>query len=588
MIGKYSNQDFLKIYINTIDELRSNGKIFSQQNPELAPYLDLSYRKSNDPETERLIESFAYMFAQVEHKSVLAQNEYALNFIEHIFPELIAPIPAMTVLKVFPQKSFFSKEKINFIVPKFTMFSVKNQSAVECSFSTSQEMTMSCFHLVSVSYIDSALSKENIGKHKKAFLLTFEVPFPIAVNKQTPLDLSIYIDSDFYSAISIYEAVFSTQKPLSIIIENSNTIYHLPREVISPIYKFDSQDKNSNILHPIYDFLNFYQKYFFFELKIEENFLIKDKMKLIIPIDDLFVLPSRMGDSFFQLNCLPVVNIFEKKMEPMKCSKEKDEYLLRVDGVIQNEVEILNIHSLKTYHSKTGESISLHNFHTKSWKLEGSIKEPYEDFVWSSKRSLYDPTKENGSFHLKLFQVGKKSKEEVIWPDYLFPLGICTNAGMADSIKPNSQFQCHLASLPIERAHSLFWPKYSRRPLKSYGDTEILKILYRANQEMVSKKLLQNFEFEKVMDFLCSKANPTHGIIKQVFLHSHSVIFEESISQQVWKKQIYHVPGITYKLQFLKSTGFPKGTQFLINFLNAYFNYIRDFNFYISFEAILL
>ena len=177
-----SNQDFLKIYMDTINELRENGKVFSQQNPDLAPYLDLSYRKSNDPETERLIESFAYMFAQVEHKSILAQNDYALNFIDHMFPELISPIPALTVLKITPEKSFFSKEKINFMIPKSTLFSVKNQNGFECQFSSTQEISVSCFNILNSSFIDSSSNKEDICKHKKAFVVNFESMLPLSVN----------------------------------------------------------------------------------------------------------------------------------------------------------------------------------------------------------------------------------------------------------------------------------------------------------------------------------------------------------------------------------------------------------------------
>jgi type VI secretion system protein ImpG len=589
MIVKQNNQDFLKIYMDIINNLRENGKVFSQQNPELAPYLDLSYRKSNDPETERLIESFAYMFAQVEHKSVLAQNDYAVNFIDHIFPELITSIPALTVLKVIPEKSFFSNEKLSFIVPKLTSFSVKNQSAVECLFSTSQEMPITCLDITSTRYIDSNTSKEDIGKNKKAFILNFESSAPFAVSKQNPLNLSIYIDSDFYSAISIYDALFSEKKPLSLFIESGTAAVPLSRENICPIYQFESQDKNNNVLYPIFDFLNFYQKYFFFELKIDAEFLVKDKFKLVIPIHDSLVFPSRIGNSFFQLNCLPVTNTFERKMEPMKCSKEKDEYFLRVDGALQNEVEILSIKSLKTYNSKTGEAYSLQNFHGQAWVEHGNIQNPYGNFVWATKRSFYDPTNENGSFHLKLFLAGKRSKEEApIWPDYLFPTGICTNGSTANSIKPKSLFQCHLSSLPIEKAYSLFWPKYSMRALKYFGNTEILKLLYEVNQEIISNKILQGSEFEKVMGYLCPESNPVNEVIKKIFLHSNGFAVEESISQRVWKKQTYHVPGVVYKLQFLKNSGFPVGTQFLIYFLNAYFNYIRDFNFHISFEAVII
>lgn len=589
MTDKHSNQSFLKIYMNALEELRENGRIFSHQNPDLAPYLDLSYRKSNDPETERLIESFAYMLSQVEHKSILAQNDYALNFIEHIFPELISPIPAMTVVKVTPEKSFFSKEKINFMVPKSSLFTAKNQAGFTCSFSVTQETQVSCFNIVNTNIVDSSISKEDIGKHKKAFVINFETTVPLTINKQNLLHLPIFIDSDFYSSISIYDALFSTSKPMLLYVDESVTPIFLAKDNIAPIFKFESQDKKNNLLYPLFDFLNYYQKYFFVDLKLNFNSELKNKFKLVIPIDDHFENLLKIGNRFFHLNCIPVVNYFERKMEPLKCFKEKDEYFIRVDGAIDHEIEVLNIKSLKTYHSKTGEAFYLSNFHNAMDEDRGSVRNLYKNFHWATRRSFYDATKENGTFHLKLLYDGENERmEEVVWPDYIFPSGVCTNGRMVDHIKPFTDFHSNSASLPIDKACSLFWPRYSRRPLKNFDNIEVLKLLYKVNQGVVLNKLLDVPELEKVLDYLTPGINPVKSLMKQILNQSHGFVMEESVCQQIWKKQTYHVPGVVYKLRFLKKDGLPMGCQFLLNFLNGYFFYIREFNFFISFEAVLL
>lgn len=99
MSGNVSNAFFLKTYLNLLSRLRESGSIFAKQNPEIAPYLDMTHRQSADPEIERLIESFAFMAAQVEYKSLLAQNEYLLQFIENILPEITQPVPGLAMVK---------------------------------------------------------------------------------------------------------------------------------------------------------------------------------------------------------------------------------------------------------------------------------------------------------------------------------------------------------------------------------------------------------------------------------------------------------------------------------------------------------
>jgi hypothetical protein len=587
-MSKTSNQDFLGIYINILEELRENGKIFSQQNPELAPYLDLSYRKSNDPETERLIESFAYMFAQVEHKSLMAQNDYSINFIQNIFPELISPLPALTILKLIPEKNSFNKEKNSISIPKNTLFTALNQNNIQCKFSSIHEMIISCLSINKSHYIDSNNSSQNIYSNRRAFVLNLETIQPLELQSNNSIDMPVYIDSDFYSTISIYDAIFSSDKPIYITVDDEETPIVLSRNNITFKFNFDSLYNSDNIIYPLFDFINCYQKYFFFNINLKFNKNIKNKIRIVIPIEEKFDNLSKIGNDFLQSNCIPVSNHFESKMIPIKANKDKDEYLLRVEG--ESEVDILNIYSIKAYDSDSGESYLLPEYHNqKKTTILKNSKDIYNDFCWASRRNFTNTVKESGSFYVKIFFNNQNVNfDNVVWPDYLFPLGNCKNGIEANYIKPYTEFNCRNNNILLSKVYSLFVPKYSNRPLKHFGNIEILKLLYRVNQEIVSKKIINDSEFEKILEYITTKGNPVRALIKQILHNSNGFKAEESVNKSIWKNQVYFVPEISYKLNFSKKDGIPRGALFFINFLNSYFNFIRDFNLSISFKAELI
>ncbi|KAB8031908.1 type VI secretion system baseplate subunit TssF [Fluviispira multicolorata] len=581
MTGKYSNQDFLKIYIDTLDELRKNGRLFSQQNPDLAPFLDFSYRKSNDPETERLIESFAYMKAQVDYKSFLAKSDYAINFIDHIFPELVSPIPGMTILKIQPAKSFFKKDKYQFKIDKDTLFFSKNVDDEECLFSATQDTNISCCEVKNYRYIDVNTSKEDIYGFKKAFVFDIESSLPIE-NFQN-INLSIFIDSEFQSVISILDTLLLSKSPIFIFKDEEAIPIKLSRESLKLIYQFNGHydQCEENLLHPLFDFINFYQKYLFFKIDINIPINILKKIKFIIPIDDDFSGSFRTDNVFFRLNCVPILNVFEKKLVPIKYNDTQNEHRMRVDNDQKNNIEVLRVNKVVAYSSVSGKALEIPNFHKKIHRNSNDSS----GYFWATKRTFNNTTSENGCLYLKLLNSDKDLHLKSEVPDYIFPSGLCTNSHLVEGIKPNSIFNCNVYDLPIEKSMSLIWPKYSRKPLDLNENTEVVKLLYKINQDLLSRNALNNYDFRKIIEILSSGQSPIKILFQQMLNQSTGFEAEETLSQQVWKNQSYYVPGILYKFQFSKMTGFPLGTYFLMSFLNSYFNYIRDFNFYIVFKA---
>lgn len=49
----------------------------------------------------------------------------------------------------------------------------------------------------------------------------------------------------------------------------------------------------------------------------------------------------------------------------------------------------------------------------------------------------------------------------------------------------------------------------------------------------------------------------------------------------------YHIPGYVFTFKFLSSQSIPLGFYFILEFLNAYFTYVRGLNFFIKFEYVI-
>lgn len=63
--------DFLRHYLEELSYLRELGQQFAHRHPKVAARLELQSGECPDPHVERLIESFAFLTARIDRKSVV-------------------------------------------------------------------------------------------------------------------------------------------------------------------------------------------------------------------------------------------------------------------------------------------------------------------------------------------------------------------------------------------------------------------------------------------------------------------------------------------------------------------------------------
>ena len=89
-----------KYYTWEYDYLQRAGEEFAEKHENIARFLNLTERYQKDPFVERLCEAFAFLTGTIHSRLDDDFPELTGALLEHIFPQLLRPFPACSVLQI--------------------------------------------------------------------------------------------------------------------------------------------------------------------------------------------------------------------------------------------------------------------------------------------------------------------------------------------------------------------------------------------------------------------------------------------------------------------------------------------------------
>src|SRR5574337_168812 len=93
----------LRYYNQELQHLREMGAEFAQAFPKIAVRLRMDGLEVGDPYVERLLEGFAFLAARVQLKLDAEFPRFTQRLLEIIYPNFLAPTPAMLVAQLDPE-----------------------------------------------------------------------------------------------------------------------------------------------------------------------------------------------------------------------------------------------------------------------------------------------------------------------------------------------------------------------------------------------------------------------------------------------------------------------------------------------------
>ncbi len=157
---------FLEYYEDELGHIRALAAEFAEMHPAVARNLSLDTVPCPDPYVERLLEGVAFLAARTRLKVDAEGARFARDVIEALYPDLIAPAPAMGIVALKPGQQVLTMLG-GHVVRRGTRLvsSLRPGLSTRCTYVTAQDVTLWPVEITGVDYLQDrgALAAAGVG-----------------------------------------------------------------------------------------------------------------------------------------------------------------------------------------------------------------------------------------------------------------------------------------------------------------------------------------------------------------------------------------------------------------------------------------
>jgi type VI secretion system protein ImpG len=392
------SDDLLPYYEQELVQLRKLSKEFAEKYPKVAGRLQLTGEACEDPHVERMIEASAFLAARIHRKLDDDFPELTSSFLEMLYPHYLRPIPSMSIAKFDADRA---AEQLAAVVhvPRDTVLQTRPFQGMPCKFSTCYPVDIAPVR-IRVGRLETLVEQNISAVFSEAdAVLTLELELAssqAAFSKLRLQKLRVFLNGDPAIAYPLYQLLFRNVQAI-VLVEPGKTgeLARLAPSQIKPV-GFDADeglldyDPRSHMGYRLLtEYFAFPDKFLFFDLDLA-NARLHSLPETVRRIEIRFVLRDfKDGDNnarllktvsadTFQLNCVPVVNLFKQAGEPIRVSHTRTEYPIVPDSRRPLVYEVYSIDTVrKVEKSSEGASVSeiypLHSFNHRRRGRDQSV-----------------------------------------------------------------------------------------------------------------------------------------------------------------------------------------------------------------------
>ena len=352
-------------YQAELSALRSEALSFGEQHPELARELGLGARGAHDPQVELLMQSFAFLTGRLRFQ--IEQDKAALPnaLLSFLYPHLEAPLPSMLIaeIKVKPGGANFAKEQTlarNRYISASTLNHLGHK--LDCRFRTCYETPLLPLFVEKIE-VQAAASHgflENKADAHSVLTVRLHTDGVGQIQAQGigPKRLRFYINNTEPNAYALYELL---ALHLSYITVQTADGQQTPKLLPSDALHWLGADQSEAMLHanphthPAYrlvqEYFAFPEKFLFFEISQLDQLDFsgaQDYVDVLLVLDTPLDPTLTFSAQTLKLNCVPLVNLFSQRIDPIALNHMQYEYHLKGDLENYRYCEIYAIEALES------------------------------------------------------------------------------------------------------------------------------------------------------------------------------------------------------------------------------------------------
>ncbi len=449
--------ELLRYYNGELTYLRRMGAHFRERYPKVAGRLELSGDVTPDPHVMRLVQSFAFLTARIQRQMDAEFPQITTALLGVLYPHLVNPVPPMTIAK-FDVDPDQGKLTTGHLIPKHTGLFAQTAEGLACRFRTCYPVTLWPLEVERAAF-ESADQFDFLNQAPQvATVIRLRlVPRGISLPELLLGRVRFFLHGDQVLANALYELLFAHLWRIAVLSESGDPVF-LPENSILPV-GFDPDDDvipYPEHAHPAYRLLQEYflfpQKFLFFDLDGLHLHRSREKLDILILLDQTPRQKLIIDQSTFALGCTPVVNLFRKTTEPIRLDHTQFEYRLVPDFRRERTHEIHSILSVSASSNPMEETARLHPFFSFQHPQEGHEPRAF----WHARRTPTGREDLPGTeIHLSFLDLD--FNPSLPPTQTVFAHTLCTNRDLAGQLLSGSRLQIENVA-PLNRISCLAKP----------------------------------------------------------------------------------------------------------------------------------
>jgi|GEM_PF-6756264 len=361
-------------YERELSFIRHEALDFAARYPSTGSRLLLDSGEGVDPHVERLIEAFSLLAGRVHNRLDDDFGELAEGLFYRLFPLLTSVIPSMSIVHFHPEPTSLSKKGLH--LPERTPLATQRLDGLSAKFRTTAPLTIQPVSVTNAKLhyrpFPEMFSPHEITSQFKAqalLELTFSCTSGVISFGELNFDeLNICLPPTLNISATIYDWIFTKTARVACYDTSSGKLLRLfsPEEILQPggfesdEYLLPRDNRTLSGHQRLIEFFALPEKYLFFKLggwnELRQASAGKEVSFVFYLDSEPEVESESISARHFLLNCVPIVNLFEKSLEPLVITETKTEYLVVPEVSQQNNYEIFKITHVSDANSPAGEN----------------------------------------------------------------------------------------------------------------------------------------------------------------------------------------------------------------------------------------
>lgn len=361
-----SQDELLRAYRQELAWLRGAGKEFALRHPDMAAQLQFGPAESGDPHVERLIESFAFLTARIQHAFDSDLPELSTSLLGQLAPHLLEPLPSLSIAH-FEVDPGAGLPLAGSRIERDTPLLARLDSGQTVRFRTCYPVTLWPVHVAEASMRPSSDYDWLRQRHDVASVLRLRLRTFEGVRwSDLELDhLRFFLDGPPEVSFRLHDLLTSEVRGVALVpggapsrlrVQPADSLRMLgfdPEEAVLP-----APPQTHRGYRLLQEYFAFPEKFLFCEVALDRECLRSSERELEV----LVLLGSASGMSLpltpktLRPGCTPIINLFPKMAEPLRLDQRRTEYPLVPDHRRQLELELHSILSVSASSQASDQS----------------------------------------------------------------------------------------------------------------------------------------------------------------------------------------------------------------------------------------